>query len=181
MGKLQTKMFLGWCERCGEHTDIRYDRLVCAGCTPGFASAENARFVRKKMIKAFGGRCQCCGENREHFLDLDHIDDNGADERRALRRAGKGTLDIWKRATEEGVGGDYQLLCSNCNQGKRRNNGACPHIFEVGYPMYGAIFPATEKVYEIQQAPQRNKEFMEEVLWKIPYGDPWPRKGEDTK
>lgn len=91
----------------------------------------NARWRRKffgalrtEMIAAYGGACACCGERESIFLDLDHIHNDGAAHRRevgngqrlmvALKRDG------WPR-------GRVQLLCCNCNQGKARNGGVCPH------------------------------------------------------
>lgn len=80
--------------------------------------------LRAEMLAAYGGRCVCCGEDEPIFLDLDHIENDGAAHRRevgnntqvmvALKRAG------WPRDR-------FQILCCNCNQGKARNGGICPH------------------------------------------------------
>jgi hypothetical protein len=80
--------------------------------------------VRSEMLAAYGGRCSCCGEMEPLFLELDHIHNDGAAERRKhgnqfqewlfLRRHG------WPKE-------NHQLLCANCNKGKLRNGGICPH------------------------------------------------------
>lgn len=91
----------------------------------------NARWRRKffgvlraEMIAAYGGRCACCGEAEPIFLDLDHVHNDGKRDR-AIRGNGQ-RLIVWLKAN--GWPRDrYQLLCSNCNQGKARNDGVCPH------------------------------------------------------
>lgn len=84
--------------------------------------------LRGQVIAGYGGKCACCGETEYHFLDIDHINNDGKPDRerfddfRAFYR--------WLR--KNGFPRDnYQLLCSNCNQGKRRNRGICPHKVEV--------------------------------------------------
>lgn len=99
---------------------------------PGFkkcrAHVERARGYQKerraKAIAAYGGKCACCGEDEPTFLAIDHIFDDGADERRAQNMKGGNTLlGYLERA---GYPKDrYQLLCHNCNFAKRL--GACPH------------------------------------------------------
>jgi hypothetical protein len=72
-----------------------------------------------------GGKCNCCGETQIKFLVIDHINNDGAQERKIT---GMNTMVLWKRLIKEGFPRDkYQLLCSNCNEGKRRNHGICPH------------------------------------------------------
>jgi len=80
--------------------------------------------LRKQVINGYGGKCACCGETEYYFMDIDHINNDGKKDRdkfndfRAFYR--------WLR--DNGFPKDnYQLLCSNCNQGKRRNRGVCPH------------------------------------------------------
>src|SRR4051794_13956851 len=37
---------------------------------------------------AYGGKCICCGESKHEYLELDHINNNGAEERRNLGVSG---------------------------------------------------------------------------------------------
>jgi len=80
--------------------------------------------LRTEMIAEYGGKCTCCGEAEPIFLELDHIYNDGADDRKIN---GSG-VKLLGRLKKEGWPKDrYQLLCSNCNQGKQRNGGICPH------------------------------------------------------
>ena len=80
--------------------------------------------IRAEMVAAYGGACVCCGESEPIFLDLDHIHNDGKADR-AEKGNGQRLL-VWLKAN--GWPTDrYQLLCCNCNQGKARNRGVCPH------------------------------------------------------
>lgn len=80
--------------------------------------------LRLEMTKAYGQKCACCGEDEVLFLELDHINNDGFSDRK-INGAGVKLLCRLKKA---GWPKDrYQLLCCNCNQGKKRNGGICPH------------------------------------------------------
>ena len=69
-----------------------------------------------------GSQCVCCGEDRDSFLDIDHIYGGGSKERRE-----KGPAFVYSDVLKmENPRTKYQLLCSNCNQSKRRL-GVCEH------------------------------------------------------
>lgn len=79
---------------------------------------------RARALAAYGGRCKCCGETEPTFLAIDHIFNDGAEERRPPNMKGGNTL--LNKLENEGYPQDrYQLLCHNCNFAKRL--GACPH------------------------------------------------------
>ena len=75
--------------------------------------------VRLDMISEYGGECSTCGISDVDVLDIDHIDNNGADDRkhnlygynlyRHLKRLG------WPKD-------NFQLLCKNCNWKKHLAN-----------------------------------------------------------
>lgn len=78
--------------------------------------------LRTEMIRAYGGECVCCGESESLFLELDHIKNDG------WKRKDKSAGTLYRQVRREGFPKDkFQLLCANCNQGKRRNQGLCPH------------------------------------------------------
>ena len=78
--------------------------------------------IRKEIIQAYGSECACCSEAEPLFLELDHIANDG------WKRKDKGSQTLYRQVKREGFPKDkYQLLCANCNQGKRRNKGICPH------------------------------------------------------
>ena len=86
--------------------------------------------IRGKAIKdavyaQYGGYvCACCGESNPLFLSLDHINNDGAEHRRVNDVGGK-KLYYWLRQNDYPAG--FQVLCMNCNWGKARNHGICPH------------------------------------------------------
>jgi hypothetical protein len=79
--------------------------------------------VRKKFFEMYGNKCSCCGETELKFLSLDHVQNNGNDLR---KKNGKG-FGEYVTATKKYGPETYQVLCFNCNLGKNRNNGKCPH------------------------------------------------------
>ncbi len=80
--------------------------------------------LRAEMIIAYGGRCACCLEDEEAFLQLDHVENDGHLDRKSHKTSTK------LFAKLKGIGWPkdrYQLLCANCNFGKLMNRGTCPH------------------------------------------------------
>ncbi len=74
---------------------------------------------RKRLCMEYygeNGGCVCCGETELSFLTMDHIKDNGAEER----------LRYWMIIRDNFPKG-LQTLCFNCQWGKRINKGFCPH------------------------------------------------------
>jgi hypothetical protein len=97
------------------------------------STRERSTTIRAEMIRAYGGRCACCGESNPLFLTIDHIDNDGAEHRRKLgvgRQSGSAVMmDLYKRKwPQEG----FRLLCFNCNCGRQRNGGICPHEMALG-------------------------------------------------
>lgn len=94
------------------------------------STKERTDAIRAAMIDAYGGKCACCGERNPLFLTIDHIENDGADHRRRLGGNGRKQsgaavmMDLYKRGwPTEGI----RLLCFNCNCGRQRNGGVCPH------------------------------------------------------
>jgi len=87
--------------------------------------------VRNAVFAAYGGFvCACCGETEPKFLSIDHIHNNGGQERRSGLYGNSGTaFYLWLRKNAFPSG--YQVLCMNCQVGKHRNNGVCPHQCKV--------------------------------------------------
>jgi len=81
------------------------------------------RKLKEAAYAAYGGfRCACCGEDEEMFLSLDHINNDGAAHRKTMDRR-----KIYKWLARNGFPKTFQVLCMNCNHGKARNGGVCPH------------------------------------------------------
>lgn len=79
---------------------------------------------RDAAFAAYGGyRCKCCGETEPKFLSIDHINNDGAEMRKVH---GVGSA-MYKWLKKRGYPAGFQVLCMNCNHGKARNGGVCPH------------------------------------------------------
>jgi len=78
--------------------------------------------LRIEMLAAYGGRCSCCGEDREPFLTLDHMLGDGAAHRRSVGR-NRVLRDLQLRGWPQD---EYRILCMNCNWATRLGD-LCPH------------------------------------------------------
>lgn len=91
---------------------------------------EAARIRRDKLrmvvFAAYGGyKCTCCGETEPHFLSLDHVNNDGYKRRKEGEPYGGERF--YRMLINQGFPKDFQVLCMNCNHGKSRNGGICPH------------------------------------------------------
>ena len=88
--------------------------------------------MRDSALARLGTCCACCGETHKTMLEIDHIHNDGAIERKAASGNARGhrsfiytnirgMLDPNER---------YQILCSSCNKSKARNKGVCEHKTE---------------------------------------------------
>jgi hypothetical protein len=86
--------------------------------------------LRYELLTAYGGECACCGEDNPLFLTVDHVNGNGRAHRRSLLQTNGTTPSemIMRDLKQRGWPKDeFQLLCFNCNCGRARNGGVCPH------------------------------------------------------
>ncbi len=82
-------------------------------------------YLKDQAYKNYGGyKCACCGETELIFLSIDHINNDGAEHRKAI---GNSTYKLYKWLKENDYPKGFQILCMNCNWGKKRNKGVCPH------------------------------------------------------
>lgn len=85
-----------------------------------------AKKYRTLVLDYYGAICACCGEKEERFLTVDHVNNDGYKHRkRNGDRIGGTTLYLF--AVKNGFPASLQILCWNCNCGKRMNGGVCPH------------------------------------------------------
>ena len=83
--------------------------------------------LQDEAVRAYGGyACACCGETEPLFLTLDHVNNDGGKFRRETGFLHHGAK-FYKWLKDHFFPPGYQVLCSNCNHGKHRNNGTCPH------------------------------------------------------
>jgi hypothetical protein len=97
--------------------------------------AENKRqkrlFVLQQLCDKINPKCACCPEATYSFLTVDHIHGGGVQERKT-----SGPTSTWVLVFNQHKNGTpweelrkkYQVLCANCNQGRRVDKeGICPH------------------------------------------------------
>lgn len=87
------------------------------------------RALKENVVNHYGGKCACCGETILEFLSLDHINGDGARERRELFGSrSAGGWSIYRLIIKNNYPKNrYQILCMNCNFAKGHNNNVCPH------------------------------------------------------
>jgi len=85
---------------------------------------KNRKELKQKVVDGYGGKCVCCGEKEIKFLEIDHIHNDGAKDRKRF----VGPTQFYVYLIKNEYPKDrYQLYCANCNRGKTRNGGICPH------------------------------------------------------
>lgn len=134
------------CNGCGETKP--YDEFhKASGCLGGVAGTckecrneRNATWVsaNRPTVNAAAARrrlealrrysttpepsCTCCGEGTLAFLTFEHIAGGGNEHR---KQTGGGGFISWLRRNNYPAG--FEVLCMNCNHGRRVNHGVCPH------------------------------------------------------
>lgn len=88
------------------------------------ACRRNVDRLRSQVWDHYGWACKCCGEDNPAFFTLDHINNDGAAERKVL--AVNGGVEFYRILRRRGFPPGYQTLCHNCNTAKGRF-GECPH------------------------------------------------------
>lgn len=87
------------------------------------AEIRKRRKIKSKVMKAYGGKCECCGEDKIEFLTIDHINKDGSKHRREINGLGD-RLYWWLQRNKFPEG--FRVLCFNCNC-YRGSFGYCPH------------------------------------------------------
>lgn len=76
-----------------------------------------------KIIEAYGGKCNCCGESTFEFLSIEHKKKDGNKQKRELG----GAVNFHNWLIKNNFPKDnFELLCFNCNLSKGFY-GYCPH------------------------------------------------------
>lgn len=118
------------CLGCGNQPEGR--KLRCGPCDRARRLAKTqARLNSTRRIRAnlkaqvyaaYGGRCAHCGSANPHHLNIDHVHNDGGQDRFP---SGKRILStpLYRRIIAMGFPPDYQILCRNCNYAKYLNGG----------------------------------------------------------
>jgi len=142
---------LGQCSRRDCSNDARPDGKLCERCldqakAEGKKPSVRARVTRRnqrvqeEVLRAYGGKCACCGETEVAFLSIDHIDGWSGEGPR------KGSaLYCWLK--RNGFPAGYRVLCMTCNF-TLGHHGYCPHgtltqVCRAGRP---ALYPVDSEL-----------------------------------
>jgi hypothetical protein len=79
----------------------------------------------------YGNICVCCGETNPFFLTVDHVNNDGNKDLNSKGNRMSGTS-LYLRIIKDNFPDNFQILCMNCNFGKARNKGVCPHKQNYG-------------------------------------------------
>ncbi len=113
----------GVCRGCGGKHGERITKTLCAVCAERYRKVgkQRARKQRQRVLDYYGRYCACCGESEEEFLAIDHINNDGKEHRDSINVA------LYQWLIQHKFPSGFQTLCYNCNMGKFRNGGTCPH------------------------------------------------------
>lgn len=113
---------LNLCIQCTKSPPVS-GKKYCSGCHEkrrAWGKLEK-KLMRQAVLEAYGNACACCGETEPLFLEVDHVNNDGY-----LDKI-KQSHELCRKIIKLGFTPQYQILCSNCNKGKYRNGGICPH------------------------------------------------------
>jgi len=71
--------------------------------------------LRYEVILKLGGKCAHCSFADERALEIDHVHNDGAEDRRSHSSAWGSSLTFLRKVLADTTGA-YQILCSNCNR-----------------------------------------------------------------
>ena len=73
------------------------------------------RGYKKIVLERYGTSCVLCGFEDNRALQIDHINNNGAEERKALGGQKFSGYQFYKHLIDNNLPEGYQTLCANCN------------------------------------------------------------------
>lgn len=82
-----------------------------------------SRKFRIKLLDAYGPYCRCCGETTVEFLEMHHVNEDGAEHRRQI---GRGPEALYRWAQRHGFPDTLAVTCANCHAAETYYGG-CPH------------------------------------------------------
>lgn len=100
-------------------------------------NAKKIEDLRNETFTEYGGQCVCCDESNFLFLTIDHIYNDGYQDRKKIAKGGHqkpgAGVHTYRMLKKLKYPKDrYQLLCFNCNLGRARMpDKICPHKKEI--------------------------------------------------
>ncbi len=115
------------CPHCGDALPEGWTKEACYYCHKvGVLATKSWRWkMSRQVFDMYGWRCECCGEREPMFLSIDHIEGKGNIHREETKKMGSN--DWYKFLIENNFPEGFRTLCLNCNLGRQRNGGICPH------------------------------------------------------
>lgn len=110
----------------GKKEMIRF--FVDGVLTPEFRKKNYGAEKKALVFHHYGPSCRCCGEGRDEFLTMDHIDRKTPEGEKKLR----GVL-LYGWLVKHGFPEGFRVLCFNCNFATRLGD-PCPHELEIQPP-----------------------------------------------
>ena len=135
-----------WCSKCGKQTHTK-DKSSCQDCKKLYLNEyykknrpralayarEIGQAKKLECLSAYSRgivKCACCGEREIAFLTLDHMNNDGKWHRETAGPSGYGFYaHLRKRGYPQNL--NLQVMCFNCNCGRRVNKGTCPHAIKA--------------------------------------------------
>lgn len=116
-------------EKYPNYAKEHYQKYKITGAKVRKQAADRYRVkTTQTVFDHYGWLCACCGESNRMFLTIDHINNDGyVLKELAEKRYRLGGTGFYKHIIDNGFPEDLQTLCYNCNFGKNRNKGTCPH------------------------------------------------------
>lgn len=101
------------CERCNERSKTKGKTVEARE-----KRREWNRVLKDEVVQAYGGQCECCGEDHPHFLSLDHIEGYSEGPRKGF--------DLYRWIKRNDYPNGFRVLCMSCNFALG-HHGYCPH------------------------------------------------------
>jgi hypothetical protein len=121
-----------WCRNCNAQKMATYisvpqNKIRLRHYNSSWIKARNQKLL-DKVLDHYGRKCSCpkCPDPTPNslFLTIDHKIGNGRKDRREKKSGGS----FYRWIINNNFPDYLQILCWNCNCGRYRNGGICPHI-----------------------------------------------------
>lgn len=117
----------GLCRYCLTKPIIA-NKSMCQECLTKHSEHQSDNYAKMRIacIKAYGEICSCiyCNERNPKFMQLDHVNNDGAAHKKSMNWNRGGSNYLW--AVRNNFPDRLQLLCANCHQVKTFSGGCTP-------------------------------------------------------
>lgn len=112
------------CVMCGRNPNDS-PNLMCSICIDKskLNNQRQRKTIRYRVIMAYGGKCHCCGIKEIALLTIDHMNNDGKQD----REENGGRENFYRILYKLPMRTDIKISCFNCNVGRSMNGNICPH------------------------------------------------------